>query len=338
MVSMDIDTIFDCKDVDLNQNFIFVLMPDELKTNRIYDSIIKPVVESRGLTCDRAEDLKTNNAIIQDIVEGIYKARFLIADITDYNINVIYEIGVAHAMKKEVIMIYEISEHEPDFPFDIKHIRALGYPSDPSGGMKLQKDLESTIDYVMTKTISQARFSSEATDTSGDKIGNKNLDEILNINRSQHELRQNRIEYFTYHTLYNFREFVKEHQKILQYTEEYRDNKSGQNAMRIIALAKRNSDRAMYYLAPFTKDQLSKASNFIHSAWLVNKFPDELDILIESMKNISEIIPNDQISYEMVPQLIDNAKYIIQRLEFCINILEDERKKVGLTSLEGNSS
>ena len=35
-----------------------------------------------------------------------------------------------------------ITKNKPDFPFDISHIRALGYIYDPSGGKKLEKDLD----------------------------------------------------------------------------------------------------------------------------------------------------------------------------------------------------
>lgn len=66
MVSLEIDTIFDCKSISRNQNFIFILMPFEPKLDKTYDVIIKPVVESKGLACERADNLKTSNAIIKD--------------------------------------------------------------------------------------------------------------------------------------------------------------------------------------------------------------------------------------------------------------------------------
>jgi hypothetical protein len=54
------------------------------------------------------------------IMEGIWmminKSRFLVADITDTNPNVLYELGIAHTLGKGVITISE----KPDYiPFDI---------------------------------------------------------------------------------------------------------------------------------------------------------------------------------------------------------------------------
>jgi hypothetical protein len=48
--------------------------------------------------CERADNLKTNNAIIRDIIENICRSRFLIADISDDNSNVVYEIADIYIM------------------------------------------------------------------------------------------------------------------------------------------------------------------------------------------------------------------------------------------------
>ena len=48
--------------------------------------------------------------------------------------------GIAHAMKKEFIMIMKSLKNKPDFPFDISHIDILGYIYDPLRWQKLEKD------------------------------------------------------------------------------------------------------------------------------------------------------------------------------------------------------
>lgn len=82
-------------------------MPFDKNLTNIFDTIIKDTIESKGLRCERADDFMTNNAILSDIIDGICKARFLIADITGYNRNVMYELEIAHALQKEVIMVYQ---------------------------------------------------------------------------------------------------------------------------------------------------------------------------------------------------------------------------------------
>ena len=71
-----------------------------------------------------AGDLDNQQNILQDIVEGIYQADVIIADLTGLNANVFYELGLAHAMNKKVIII---TQDLGELPFDIKSYRANEY-------------------------------------------------------------------------------------------------------------------------------------------------------------------------------------------------------------------
>ena len=94
--------------------------------------------------------------------------------------------------------------------------------------------------------------------------------------------------------------------------------------------AVQNSDHAIYYLLPYTKDQLLNTSNFIDNAWLVNKFPDELPSLGDAMTKVRNTPPDEICREEVLSSLGESIKYRIQRLEFCIRILEEEREIIGL--------
>ena len=59
----------------------------------------------------------------------------LVAELTTRNPNVFYELGIAHALNKPVVLI---SSNEPDVPFDLQHIRVIYYDvTDPFWGTKL---------------------------------------------------------------------------------------------------------------------------------------------------------------------------------------------------------
>jgi hypothetical protein len=59
----------------------------------------------------------------------------LIAELTTKNPNVLYELGLAHALEKPVVLI---ASNEDDVPFDLRHIRVIIYDqSDPFWGPKL---------------------------------------------------------------------------------------------------------------------------------------------------------------------------------------------------------
>jgi hypothetical protein len=77
----------------------------------------------------------------------------LIAELTTRNVNVFYEIGLAHALQKPVVLV---ASNEPDVPFDLKHIRVIYYDvTDPSWGNKL-------IDKIAEKILSALKNPEEA--------------------------------------------------------------------------------------------------------------------------------------------------------------------------------
>jgi nucleoside 2-deoxyribosyltransferase len=136
--NINLQRLFNCPPNSIDETFVFVIMPFDKNLTNIFNTIIKDTIKSKGLRCERADDFMTNNAILSDIIGGIRKARFLIADITGYNRNVMYELGVAHALQKEVIMIYQNSTEKEKLPFDISHIRTIQYENDAIDGQKMK--------------------------------------------------------------------------------------------------------------------------------------------------------------------------------------------------------
>lgn len=132
----------------IDETLCFVLMPFDEKFVSIYDLIIKKVVESSKLRCTRADEIFGTQPIIEDILEYIQKARFLIADLTGGNPNVFYELGLAHAMGKEVILI---TQNLKDFPFDLKHYRCIVYEDSVAGAERLKEGLMNTLKKIISK-------------------------------------------------------------------------------------------------------------------------------------------------------------------------------------------
>ena len=72
---------------------------------------------------------------MDQIWSGIMAAKVLVAELTSRNPNVFYELGLAHALQKPVVLI---SSNGDDVPFDLKHIRVIYYDlNDPFWGEKL---------------------------------------------------------------------------------------------------------------------------------------------------------------------------------------------------------
>ncbi len=148
---IQINPVFGPASYEIDPRLAFVLMPFTGELTEIYATLIKPTVENSelGLVCKRADDIKSNRAIMQDIWKSICEARLIIADLTGLNPNVMYELGVAHTLGKETLIIYRKDENLK-FPFDLAHIRRIEYENTPVGGTKLVSELKSTIQAIVT--------------------------------------------------------------------------------------------------------------------------------------------------------------------------------------------
>jgi len=137
-----------------SEDSCFVMMPFKDPYGSYYEKIYKQAIEKAGLKPVRADDeIFGTGKIIDQIWTGINSARVLIAELTTRNANVFYELGLAHALKKPVVLV---SSNEQDVPFDLNHIRVIYYDvTDPFWGQKL-------IDKVSENILSAIRNPEEA--------------------------------------------------------------------------------------------------------------------------------------------------------------------------------
>ena len=99
------------------------------------------------MECNRADNVWKNNAIIQDVVSLIDESRIVICDCTGKNPNVFYEMGIAHTLGREVIVI---TQNKDDVPFDIRHLRYIHYTTNSEGRSKLTQDLQNRIQTILS--------------------------------------------------------------------------------------------------------------------------------------------------------------------------------------------
>jgi hypothetical protein len=114
----------------------FVMMPFANPIGGYYATIYEPAIKKAGLTPVRADtDIFATGKIIDQIWTGLRRAKVLVAELTGRNPNVLYELGLAHALHKPVVLI---SSNEADVPFDVRHVRVIYYElTDPFWGEKL---------------------------------------------------------------------------------------------------------------------------------------------------------------------------------------------------------
>jgi hypothetical protein len=103
---------------------VFVLMPFARELRRVYDGPIKRACRRLRLSVERADDIFSASEIIDDVWNAIANALIIIADCSGKNPNVFYELGVAHTLGKQVILL---AQSDDDVPSDIRHIRYIRY-------------------------------------------------------------------------------------------------------------------------------------------------------------------------------------------------------------------
>ena len=84
--------------IPIEKNRCFMLMPFSPEFDFIYGTIKKDLNDN-GLICNRADEIAGSKPILNKILTEILKSRYIIADLTAYNPNVFYELGIAHSFK-----------------------------------------------------------------------------------------------------------------------------------------------------------------------------------------------------------------------------------------------
>jgi hypothetical protein len=122
----------------IDEKLCFVLMPiDKGWTEDIWNRV-RQIVEKEGLIAWRADDIFSLTDIMDDVWKHLNVARLVIADLTDRNPNVLYELGIAHTIGKDCILL---AQKEADLPFDLRSRRVLLYTDTSAGVTKLERDL-----------------------------------------------------------------------------------------------------------------------------------------------------------------------------------------------------
>ena len=122
--------------------------PDHM--TRLYHEIIRPAVEAAGLTCLRADEISSVDTIINDIRRAIDQCELVIAEISQSNLNVVHEIGLAQSIDKPVIIICNSTCNDDQVPSNIRSLRRIIYSNDAGGGPMLRRDLEQAIKVIVS--------------------------------------------------------------------------------------------------------------------------------------------------------------------------------------------
>jgi hypothetical protein len=127
---------------------IFIIQPFGKESDAVYE-LISSAAAKAGVSAYRADLLDTKDSVLQSIHEAIHSAKLTIADVTDANPSVMYEIGFARAQNRPLILIANASRR---VPFDL------------AGTLVLIYDLSSSSEFIesLAKAIKNALTNPDA--------------------------------------------------------------------------------------------------------------------------------------------------------------------------------
>jgi len=119
----------------------FVISPFGEWHDRYYQEIFVPAIAAANLDPMRADSLFRPSNIVHDIWHGVTASRVMLADLTGRNPNVFYELGLAHATRKPVLLL---TQDIDDVPFDLRGLRVIQYDlRNPQWGIILREKITS---------------------------------------------------------------------------------------------------------------------------------------------------------------------------------------------------
>lgn len=125
------------QETNVDKKLVFMLTPFHPDYEGPYIGV-REVCASIGLNCLRGDEEHVKGDLLRHILSLIAKARLIIANVDGRNPNVFYELGIAHALNKPVLIISSMPNIPP---FDIRTTRIIFWDTIPQMKSELRNEL-----------------------------------------------------------------------------------------------------------------------------------------------------------------------------------------------------
>ena len=148
-MARDSENTREIKEKKSDNNNCFIITPigqinssTRRKSDGLFDAVLKPVLVDLGYEAITSLTISESGSITQQIIKHLLNDKLVIANLTELNPNVMYELAVRHAKKLPVVCVAEIGTV---LPFDISDERTLFYNNDMAGVELLKIELRKAI-------------------------------------------------------------------------------------------------------------------------------------------------------------------------------------------------
>lgn len=188
-----------------SQKKCFIVTPigsKESSTRRraqgILDAVIRPLLEEKKIDVFVAHEISAQGSITKQVIEHLLQDDLVIANLTELNPNVMYELAVRHCKRLPVVAI---AEEGTILPFDISDERTIFYKNDMAGAFELKPMLAIAIDSALSEKkpdnpvyrVAQSIIIKESSETiTADKYIIERLDAIEKMIKTDSNSRANK--------------------------------------------------------------------------------------------------------------------------------------------------
>lgn len=113
--------------IEVDPSTVFIAIPFQDKYLNAYKYVIKPTLKELGLNAWMAGEVVNNIDIMCKVCEGIQRSSKAIIDISGWNANVLFELGIVFGLSKEAIILKEDTE---TVPVDLGGLEYISYNKD----------------------------------------------------------------------------------------------------------------------------------------------------------------------------------------------------------------
>lgn len=285
--------------ISVKKHKVFVIMPFKAQFFEVYEMLRMEFADNYLFS--NAADEENQQNILKDIIQPIYEADVIIADLTDLNPNVMYELGIAHTFNKKTIIITQ--DELSTLPFDLKQYRTKNYSTHFKNFSELLVYLKRNIEGAVNSSV---KFSNPVNDF----IEQEKIESV--------KYESNAVE-ISEESDYGFLDFLAEIEEderqlssILEQMSEDMNEMTGgvRTCTDEIDRVNRTGGNST---AAFTKKQTKKAANYIESFTLkLRRHNQELFVLWDKIeKNSLGLLEN---SFAGLPQNKENLVKYLQSL------------------------